>query len=397
VRNRWIRFLLAVLAIGVAAAAAYRVVQDEQQLAVTVTSTRKAQVAAEAALSTIEDLKAALHAYVAPGQGLPFWSARAALLLDKLRSTLIDVDNAATAAGGSLGESLDVVDRLAAAEQRARDHVRSEQALLAGDVIFNEVRDLLDGLRVQVAGGRDRVMIAAGAREAALQREQMMLVAGAVGVLAFVMLLLVPTGRRQAEVRSQTAASEPPGPDAGRLLTPTRPIVMPTARPVVVPANVGALASLCSDIASVTETSQIEPLLDRARTLLGARGLIVWLSSSDRMELHPAAAAGYDSRVITRLGPIHRETSNLTANAFRENAARTSAAAGTTAAALAVPLPSPDGPAGVFSAELAAGTDVDDNKLATARVIAAQLGPLLGSIPGAPGVAADAPIARSSS
>lgn len=393
--NRWIRFLLAVLAIVVASVAAYRVVQDEQQLAATFTSTRNAQFVTETALSTIEDLKAALHAYVAPGQGLPFWSARAALLLDKLRSTLLDVDKAVTAVGGSFGESLDVVDRLASAEQRARDHMRSDQALLAGDVIFNEARDLLDGLRVQVARGRDQVMAAANAREAALKREQMMLVAGAVGVLALVMLVLVPTGRRPAAVATQPPDPEPAR-DEGRVLTPARPVAAPI-RPVVVASNVGALASLCSDIAAVTETSQIEPLLDRARELLGARGLIVWLSTPDRMELHSAAASGYDARVISRLGPIHRETSNLTADAFRDNASRTSAAAGTTAAALAVPLPSPDGPAGVFAAELATGTDVDDNKLATARVIAAQLGTLLGSIPGAPGVVSDAPIARSSS
>ena len=383
--NRWIRFLLALLAILVASAAAYRVVQDEQQLAGAITSARNAQFAADTALSTVEDLKAALHAYVAPGQGLPFWSARAALLLDKLRSSLLDVDKAGTAGGGSIGASLDVVDRLAAAEQRARDHMRSEQPLLAGEVIFNEARDLLDGLRVQIARGRDQIMSTANARETALKREQMMLVAGAVGVLTFVMLLLVPVGRRR-DRNPEPRAAEPAPADDGRLLTPPRSIV--------VSADVGALASLCSEIAAVTDTNQIEPILDRVRDILGARGVIVWLSSSDRMELHAVATSGYDPRVIARLGPIHRETSNLTANAFRENASRTSAAAGTTAAALAVPLPSPDGPAGVFSVELAAGTDVDDNKLSAARVIAAQLGSLLGSIPGAPDVSSGAQVAR---
>jgi hypothetical protein len=389
VSNRWIRFLLAVLAIVAAAAAAYRVVQDEQQIAANTISTRDAQFVAETALSTVEDLKSSLHAYVAPGQGLPFWSARAGLLLDKLRSSLLELDTAITASGGSLGESLDVVDRLAATEQRARDHVRTEQPLLAGDVIFNEARDLLDGLRLQIARGRDQLATSSSIRQAQLRREQLMLIGGAAGVLALVMLLLVPTGRQSSVVSHQPTVDESPRVAATRIVAP--------APATVVPSNVADLASVCADIAAVAESSQLEPILQRVRTLLNARGVIVWLSSPDRLELHSAAASGYDARVVARLGPIHRETGNLTANAFRDNAPRTSAAAGTTAAALAVPLPSPDGPAGVFSVELAAGSGVNDSKLAAARVIAAQLGALLGSIPGAQDAASAAAAARSSS
>jgi hypothetical protein len=386
VSNRWIRFLLAVLAILAAAAAAYRIVQDEQQLAALLNSTRSAHFATETALTTVDDLKASLHAYVAPGQGLPFWSARTALLVDKLRGTLLEVDKAVAAAGGSIGGSLDVVDRLAAVEQRARDHMRSEQPLLAGEVIFNEARDLLDGLRIQVARGRDQIASASSSREAQLKREQMMLVAGTVGLLALVMLLLVPGGHRAATVSPQPAVREAA---ATRVMTP--------AVQEITPLKIGELASVCAEIAAVTESNQLEPILERVRDVLNARGVIVWLSSPDRLELHSAASSGYDARVVSRLGPIHRETGNLTANAFRENVPRTSAATGTTAAALAVPLPSPEGPAGVFSVELSAGLDVDDHKLAAARVIAAQLGALLGTIPGAQDVAPGAPAARSSS
>ena len=100
---------------------------------------------------TVEELRAALHAYVAPGQGIAFWSARGGQLLDRLRSSLLELDAAASANGSSLGEALDMSDRLAAAEQRARDSVLKSQPLLAGDVIFNDARDLLDGLRIQIA------------------------------------------------------------------------------------------------------------------------------------------------------------------------------------------------------------------------------------------------------
>ena len=77
-------------------------------------------------MMTVEEIKAALHAYVAPGQGHAFWTARAGQLLDRLRSSLLELDAAASANGGSVGEALDLSDRLAAAEQRARDHVRDE-------------------------------------------------------------------------------------------------------------------------------------------------------------------------------------------------------------------------------------------------------------------------------
>jgi hypothetical protein len=370
VSNRWVRFLLAVAAIALASFAAYRVLDDERRLAGDVTSTRAIELSSEVALATVEELKATLHAYVAPGQGLPFWAARAGLLLDRLRGSLLELDKAASAAGGSIAEALDASDRLAAAEQRARDHVRSGQALLAGEVIFNESRDLLEGLRLQIARGRDQIASAASARQTEIRREQMLLIGGAVGVLALVMLLLVPIGPQSPVLSRQPTVD---GPQSSPVLAP--------AAAVEATAPIQDLASLCSEIAAVTESSQLEPLLVRARSVLNARGVIVWLSSPDRLELHSAAASGYDARVVARLGPIHRETSNLTADAFRENMPRTSAATGTTAAALAVPLPSPDGPAGVFSAELAAGMGIDDAKLAAARVIAAQLGALLGSIP----------------
>jgi hypothetical protein len=390
VTNRWIRYVLAVLAILAASAAAYRVLQDEQQLAASVTSTRHALFTAETALTTIDDLKSTLPAYVAPGQGLPFWSTRASELVDRLRASLLELDTAVVAAGGSMGESLDAVDRIAAAEQRARDHMRNEQALLAGDVIFNDARELLDGLKLTIAKGRDAITSSASRQQGALREEQARLAAGALGILALVLLMLVPIGRQSAAGVSEAEVR------AAAPVVETRSIA--PAPPRAVPSNVGELASLCADIAVVVESNQLEPILNRTRELLNARGAIVWLCSPDRMELHSAAASGYDARVVARLGPIHRETGNLTANAFRDNAPRTSAAAGTTAAALAVPLPSPDGPAGVLSVELTAGTDVDDGKLATARVVAAQLGALLGSIPGAQADAQPAvPAARSSS
>jgi hypothetical protein len=393
VANRWIRFLLAVVAIAAASAATYRVLQNEQRLARDMPATRRAALAADSALSSAEELKAALHAYVAPGQDTDFWTTRARLLLDKLRSTLLELDAVANPIRTPMAESLDLCDRLTAAEQRAQRHVRDEQRLLAGEIIFTEARDLLDALRIQIARSRDQISTTANERESEIRREQMYLLGGGAGVLALVMLLLVPTSQRtQVEV-----APEPP--EAAVVEEPPAPA--PVSPAVHRGADVSALASVCADLAAITESSQLEPLLDRVRRLLDARGVIVWMTTADRSELNAVAASGYEKRMIVRLGTIPREANNLTADAFRENSGRRSSATETTAAAIAVPLPAAGGPAGVLSAELSGGTDVSDSKFDCARVVAAQLGAVLGTaIPKLPGEAdagSSAAAARSSS
>ena len=69
------------------------------------------------------------------------------MLLEKLRGSLLDLESAATTLNVSLTDELDLSDRVAAAEQRARGHVGNGQSLLAGEVIFTEARDLLDSMR----------------------------------------------------------------------------------------------------------------------------------------------------------------------------------------------------------------------------------------------------------
>ena len=106
----------------------------------------------------------------------------------------------------------------------------------------------------------------------------------------------------------------------------------------------------------------------------------MWVASEQGTELMAAAASGYDERLFTRLGSIHRDASNLTAAAFRDGKAQTRTRGTGTAAALAVPLLSPLGPVGVFSAELREIADVDADRLALAAIFAAQLSGLLGSM-----------------
>ena len=429
--NRWLRFVIAFLAIGAAAAAGYRIFQQEQRLAADINAARAADLSAETAIVTISELKAAMHAYVAEGQGDAFWTARAATLIDRMRASVLELDAPAAAAGATLTETLDLTDRLAAAEQRAREHVRSGQRLLAGEVIFNDARDLLDGMRLQLARARTAVAEGNGRVQASIRREQALLTLGAAGILAFATLLLVVPGTSPSTVVTPTKTASVTGADdlesSARVIartpvstssvataakpqaggtragsgvrntsstsTPTREdhhagnggssAKRPAVRdvePVAPGISLREAAAVCTDLGRASQSIEISALLERAANVLNATGTVVWMSSPDGREMYPAASAGYDERLLTRIGAIQRDANNVTAAALRAAGPRTSPKASQSAAALAVPLLTPLGPVGVFSAEIRDVATVDENRLAVATIFAAQLATLLGSM-----------------
>jgi hypothetical protein len=394
--NRWLRFGIAFLALGAAAAAGYRIVEQEQRLNDDVVVARSIDVAAETALHTVSELKAALHAYISEGQGHAFWTARAATLIDRLRGAILDLDSPAAAAGVPVTEALDLTDRLGVAEQRARDHVRSGQRLLAGEVIFTDSRDLLDAIRLQVARARTGLATSAEAQQADVRREQALLALGAGGILAFAILLLVVPGRPVAGAPLNTASEPAVANVNSRLSAPLHAPGAPgTPSAPHAPGAPGApgapstsppwlslreAAAVCTDLGRVSQSIEISALLQRAANVLNASGVVVWMASSAGRELYPAASAGYDDRLLARIGSIPRDAANVTAGALRDAAPRTNPALGSSAAALAVPLMTPIGPVGVFSAELREVSEVDEARMAVATIFAAQLATLLGSM-----------------
>jgi hypothetical protein len=421
--NRWLRFGIALLAIGAAAAAGYRIFQQDGRLVAGYASTRTVDQAAQSAVVTISELKAALHAYVAEGQGDAFWFARAATLMERLRASILELEGPATAAGSPLTEALDLVDRIGAAEQRARAHVRDGQRLMAGDVIFTDTRDMLDALRLQVLATRTAVLDASVTEQSTIRREQAILALGAAGILAFATLLLVIPGATTAEATapvsvtgsvapvvddfdsSARVVSRPATPPSGGggtsktssgvrhaaggpgAAAPSGAAHAPASRSAPVaasartpPVSLTEAAAVCTELGRVSQSIEITALLGRAATVLNATGAIVWMATADRHEIYPAAAAGYDERLLARIGSIKRDAANVTAAALRDASPRTSPRVGTSAAALAVPLMTPLGPVGVFSAEIRDVFAVDDARLAVATIFAAQLATLLGSM-----------------
>ncbi len=111
----------------------------------------------------------------------------------------------------------------------------------------------------------------------------------------------------------------------------------------------------------------------------------MWVASNDGNQLAPVASHGFDPRILARIGTIPRDSSNLTAAAFREASARVTAASGALPAAVAVALCGPSGPVGVLSAELRQGAAADDACVAFATIFAAQLATLALPVPAAAG------------
>ncbi len=378
--RRTVRIACLVVGLLVTAGLAYRTLQNEDAL-------NREQRAATAGVAAVNktaelllDLRASLHAYVAPGQGLPFWGKRAQETLDQLRQSLVNLDGIVTPRGGSLAESLVAVDQLSAAEQRARTYVSRDEMQLAGDVIFTEVRDLLAVATTQVQSVANGLTREHDRRAAAIRQEQLSLATGVVVLWIMIALLLFPTEPKPAVQDPAHWRNE-----LKETLKRPIPVAPPTPAVIVAPevpvapdvlATLKTVAEICGDLSALSDPGALEGALARVSALLNATGLIVWVASNDGATLAPVATHGFDPKIVARIGKIGRDSSNLTAAAFRENQPKISAVTPTTPGALAVPMCSPTGPAGVLSIELKAGQPVDEPKVALAAIIAAQLATL---------------------
>jgi transcriptional regulator with XRE-family HTH domain len=139
-----------------------------------------------------------------------------------------------------------------------------------------------------------------------------------------------------------------------------------------------AAAQLCTELGRVENAEDVQPLLQEAAKVMDAIGLIVWVWDPQPAELRPALASGYSDRVLAQLPTVKRDTDNATAAAFRS--AQTCAISGSEHAsgALAVPMLTPGGCAGVLAIELPNGREQARSVQALATIFAAQLAQLIG-------------------
>ncbi len=365
----------------VTAGLGYRAVLDEYALSELLRSRAAIDRSAEDAAAALASLRASLHAYVAPGQGLAFWSSRATAQLDTFREKLLALDTAIAASGGSLADSLDGVDQLSTAEKRARLYADRGDSLLAGDVIFTEIRDLMSLASDQIAAARQSLQRHREQQLAGLRQEQAVVALAAVALWLIIAIVLLPVAPAVAKDPNEwrqnlaVALKKPAEPVAAvEAVEPVKPVE--PAEPAVPVTAIASVGEICSDLSTLSDVGALSGALGRAADLLGASGVIVWVASNDGGTLTPVAMHGFDARLVARIGKVARESSNLTAAAFRDNTARISASTAEMPAAVAVAMCGPSGPVGVLSVELRAGREADDGCVAMATIFAAQLATL---------------------
>lgn len=140
----------------------------------------------------------------------------------------------------------------------------------------------------------------------------------------------------------------------------------------------GAVAKLSSEFARVESADDLKPLLVEAARVLDATGVIVWMWDARAAALRPALACGYPEKVLAQVPAVRRDADNATAAAYR--LAETCAINGTDeySGALAVPLLTSGGCAGVLAIELQHGREQSEQVRSAATIFAALLAQLTG-------------------
>lgn len=144
------------------------------------------------------------------------------------------------------------------------------------------------------------------------------------------------------------------------------------------PADLSALAGLCTRIARAADWDELTPVLEASAATVEARGMTIWTWDTRFAALRPAWAHGYADDQVERMPCVKPDADNALAAAWRD--ARTvivDAAPGFTGAVV-VPMVSPAGCAGVVAMELAEGRETDPIVQAMASILVAQLASVMG-------------------
>jgi hypothetical protein len=138
------------------------------------------------------------------------------------------------------------------------------------------------------------------------------------------------------------------------------------------------MASLCGDLAKVTDTRALPALIERAAGILGASGIVLWIADPDGRELSPIVVHGYPPQLANRFGNLRRDAENVTASAYRTGLLQTMKGDAISNGAVAAPLVSTAGCVGVMAAEMKDGGEQQEELLAAATIIASQIATLVG-------------------
>lgn len=402
----WVRLVLVFTGLAAIAAAGPLLWSSELDARTATDSLRLGEDAGRHLLAGVADLRAAQQAYVAVGQGDDFWLARVSALEKDLDDVLAVFKRhlASAEAIAAADEAIATMQDFETVDQRAREDTRAHRLAQASDVIFGDGFDVTHRLADAISRAMTAEAVAYDAAGALRRRREAVELGAGAGVAALVLILLIPGGGR----REAAGVVKPAGERPALVVTPAAEsraaVVMPPARPTAAaskaaiedstgfdaigPASpappppdrvdLNAVASICADLARVTDTHAITGLLARAATVLDAAGIVLWVADPDGRELSPIVVQGYPPQMAARLGTIPRDAANVTASAYRTGLLQTVKGDAVSNGAVAVPLCTVAGCLGVMAAEMVNGGEQREPLLAAATIIASQLSTLVG-------------------
>ena len=421
-QRRGVRLGLVIAFVIAVAGAGGLLYSEHQRSTKAMAAARELEVVRDHLHAVLDEARLGLVAALAPGQSDDYWVPRVTAALDSAKS---DVARMKSITRSSSASDLD-------AAVEALERVSSQRAevarFLAADMRTQAARLVLgDGLQALAdAGGRvESVRWDEKSRdeaEAAAAQALLWLLLGGLAALSLIVVgLLLPL--RNAEVANAPAEATPavpaaPTEDASRAAASPEPMYVagpPPARdafqvqdvgPTVAPPEQASLASpspasengttppqvdrrkapelraaadLCTDFARLVDAQEMPALLERAARLLDATGFIVWIADADGQHLRASLAHGFSAQTLQRLPAIPRHADNATAAAFRHAEMQVVRTNGMSPGAIVVPILGAGGCVGAMAAEVRHGREASESARALARIVAAQLGSLIGT------------------
>lgn len=368
------------IAIG---ATAFFLVHTEKQIAGLREAVRTFDLRAREATDALTDLRVGQQAYVAEGQGVAFWMPKVAATGDVISQAVqrLKKSTGNAVARAALDEAADSIVEFGNVDRRARDYIRSDQQLMAGDIIFTEGGDTAATAARHVETARLAERQALDASEAAVRKQQVIAL-GATGAFAALVVLWLGVSRN------------PPPPEMAHLDAGTASLERthdqpehrpegeadPIGRPVS--AMIRDAAELCTDLGRVRDVKDLQTLMGRAAEVMDASGLVVWLGTASGADLRPVLAHGYSPQTLARMPSVPRSGDNAAAAAYRTAKLQiVLARPGLSIGAVVAPILSNDGCVGALSVEIRSGGEASEIVQALAAFFAAQLAAVLSAAP----------------
>jgi hypothetical protein len=232
--SRVARAAVLIVALGSLAAAGYVLFDAEQALRTHQMQRMGFDGAAESVVSDLGRLKAAQQAYVAEGQPVDHWMAQAADAQAKVDRGLATLASDASGDGtrSAIQAASGVLEDFRKLDQRARQYVKSNQPLMASDVIFTDGIAAGNAVGEHVATARANEAAVHDAAIEGLRWREFYGAGAAALLLALAVLLLTPVPEHEVDVlTAMRALTETPA-THGKRAEPSSPAAPPARTPV---------------------------------------------------------------------------------------------------------------------------------------------------------------------